>query len=554
MPSALDQAYEKVLEAASGPGGRLVLGENEQGRAIVANFPPTLPVMFKMFAQLYGPHAFIVTDEEEISYAALDALTDRLAVALVARGITKGDRVAIAMRNCPAWIATYMAVLKAGGIATLINGWWQGEELRHAMELTEPKLVVADGARAKLVEGLGIDTDLVALDIRAALETALAPLLDKAEDGIDLPQVMPGDDATILFTSGSTGKAKGAVSTHHAVVQGTYTYVTSLMVLRGVLESQGNPVPEQMRALVSVPLFHVTGEVPVMLTSYVIDRGLVLMHKWDAELALQMIERHKVTVFTGVPTMALELMSHERKGDYDLSSLGDINSGGAARPAAHLKRQDEDLPGTRSIQGYGLTETNAVGCGNFWQNYRDKPTSVGRPQMPFVEVAIFDERGQQVPAGQTGEIGIRAAANIRGYWNDEEATKAAFIDGYFRTGDVGYLDEEGYLFIVDRMKNIIIRGGENIAAAEVEDALYACSAVAECMVMAKKDERLGEVPMAIVWCEGEDDCDPETLRAHLKGKLAAFKVPETIVMADAPLPRLGTGKIDRMALAKQYGD
>ncbi|WP_343344108.1 class I adenylate-forming enzyme family protein [Sphingomicrobium sp. XHP0239] len=552
MPSALDQAYEKVLEAASGPGGRLVLGENADGRTIVSNFPPTLPMMFMMFAQLYGPNPYIITDDEQLTYEELNALTDRLAKALVGRGLAKGDRVAIAMRNCPSWIVGYMAALKAGGVATLINGWWQGEELRHAMKLTAPAMVLADGARAKLVEGLGIDTDLVTLDIRKPVEQAYAALLDKADEGIELPAVTPEDDATILFTSGSTGKAKGAISTHHRVCQATYTYVTSLMVLRGVLESQGNPVPEQMRALVSVPLFHVTGEVPVMLTSYVIDRALVLMHKWDAEMALRMIQDHKVTVFTGVPTMALELMNHEKKDDYDLSSLSDINSGGAARPASHLKRQDEDLPGTRSIQGYGLTETNAVGCGNFWQNYRDKPTSVGRPQEPFVEIAIFDDHGEQVPQGRTGEIGLRAAANIKGYWNDPEATEAGFIDGYFRTGDIGYLDDEGYLFIVDRMKNIIIRGGENIAAAEVEEALYAHPAVAECMVMAKKDERLGEVPIAIVWCE--DDCGSDVLREHLKTKLARFKVPDEIIMADAPLPRLGTGKIDRMALAKQYGD
>ena len=552
MPSALDQAYEKVLAAASGPGGRLVLGENADGRTIVSNFPPTLPMMFMMFAQLYGPNPYIITDDETLTYADLNALTDRLAKALVARGVAKGDRVAIAMRNCPSWIVGYMAALKAGGVATLINGWWQGEELRHAMELTGPTMVIADGPRARLVEGLGIDTDLVTIDIRKPAEQAYAALLDGADEGVELPAVTPEDEATILFTSGSTGKAKGAVSTHHQVTQATYTYVTSLIVLRGVLESQGNPVPEQMRALVSVPLFHVTGEVPVMLTSYVIDRALVLMPKWDAEMALRMIQDHKVTVFTGVPTMALELMNHEKKGEYGLSTLGDINSGGAARPASHLKRQDEDLPGTRSIQGYGLTETNAVGCGNFWQNYRDKPTSVGRPQEPFVEIAIFDDHGERVLQGQTGEIGLRAAATIKGYWNDEEATEAGFIDGFFRTGDVGYLDEEGYLFIVDRMKNIIIRGGENIAAAEVEEALYAYPAVAECMVMAKKDERLGEVPMAIVWCEG--DCTAEELRDHLKSKLAAFKVPEDIVMADAPLPRLGTGKIDRMALAKQYGD
>ncbi|MCJ7421448.1 class I adenylate-forming enzyme family protein [Sphingomicrobium astaxanthinifaciens] len=553
MPSELDQKYEAVLAAVSGEGGRIVIGPDARGRPTVANFPPTLPMMFMMFAQFYADHPYVISGEEKLTYAEINALTDKIAKGLVARGIEKGDRVAIAMRNCTSWIAAYMGVVKAGGVATLINGWWREEELRHALELTAPRLIIADAPRAAMARGLGHGDSTLDIDIDQPVETAMAALLGAADETA-LPQVTPDDDATILFTSGSTGKAKGALSTHGQVVQGTYTYVVSLMVLRGILESEGRPVPEQMRALVSVPLFHVTGEVPVMLTSYVIDRALVLMPKWDAELAMQLIEKEKVTVFTGVPTMALELMTHPNKDNYDLSSLGDINSGGAARPAAHLKRQEEDLPGTRSIQGYGLTETNAVGCGNFWQNYKERPTSVGRPQMPFVEIAILGDDGKRLPAGQTGEIAIRSAATIKGYWGDEEATAAAYTDdGFFRTGDIGYLDEEDYLYIVDRMKNIIIRGGENIAAAEVEEALYAHPAVAEAVVLAKKDERLGEVPFAIVSCP-EGGCDAEDLRSFCGERLAAFKVPEEIVVADTALPRLGTGKVDRIALAKQYRD
>ncbi|WP_265587176.1 class I adenylate-forming enzyme family protein [Sphingomicrobium arenosum] len=553
MPSVLDQKYEAVLAAVSGTGGRIVIGQDAEGRATVANFPPTLPMFFMMFAQLYADHPYVISGDERLTYAEMNALSDRMAKGLVARGVTKGDRVAIAMRNCTSWIAAYMATVKAGGVATLINGWWREEELAHAFELTEPKLIIADAPRAAMAEKLGHGDITLDVDIDQPVAAALAALLEAPEDTA-LPTVTPEDDATILFTSGSTGKAKGALSTHGQVVQGTYTYVVSLMVLRGILESEGNPVPEQMRALVSVPLFHVTGEVPVMLTSYVIDRALVLMPKWDAELAMQLIEKEKVTVFTGVPTMALELMTHPKKGDYDLSSLGDINSGGAARPASHLKRQDDDLPGTRSIQGYGLTETNAVGCGNFWQNYKDRPTSVGRPQMPFVEIGIYGDDGKMLPAGQSGEIAIRSAATIKGYWRDEEATEAAYTDeGYFRTGDIGYLDEDGYLYIVDRMKNIIIRGGENIAAAEVEEVLHTHPAVAEAVVLAKKDERLGEVPFAIVSCP-RGGCDAEGLRVHCAERLAAFKVPEEIVIADTALPRLGTGKIDRIALAKQYRD
>ncbi|MCM8557792.1 class I adenylate-forming enzyme family protein [Sphingomicrobium sediminis] len=552
MPSPLDQKYEAVLAALSGPGGRIVIDQDEQGRSFVANFPQTLPMFFGMFAQLYGPNDFVISGDERLTYAEFDALSTKAAQGLVAMGIEKGDRVGIAMRNCTAWVVAYAAIAKAGGVATLINGWWRHEELAHAIELTEPKAVICDHPRARLIEKLGTDTKVVDADIDQPITQALADLMG-ADEGTALPEVQPEDDATILFTSGSTGKAKGALSTHRQVVQGAYIYVVSLMTLRGILESEGNPVPEQMRALVSVPLFHVTGQTPVMLTSYVINRALVLMPKWDVELAMQLIQDEKVTVFTGVPTMALELMAHPKKDEYDLSSLGDINSGGAPRPAAHLKRQKDDLPGTRSIQGYGLTETNAVGCGNIWDNYLAKPTSTGAPQKPFVKVAILDDEGNHLPAGQTGEVAIQAPATIKGYFRDPEATAEAYTDDhYFRTGDVGYLDEEDYLFIVDRKKSIIIRGGENIASAEVEQALYEHPAVVECVVLPRKNERLGEVPIAVVLCKGE--CTPHDLEAHCASKLAAFKVPEEFIMADAPLPRLGTGKIDRVTLQKQYGE
>ena len=312
-----------------------------------------------------------------------------------------------------------------------------------------------------------------------------------------LPDIAPDDDATILFTSGSTGEAKGALSTHRAVTTGTYAYATGLITLLGVMQSEGRPPPNPPRTLLSVPLFHVTGEVPVLLNSFVIGRGMVLMPKWDASEALELIEREKITYFVGVPTMSLELMNHPDRDKYDLSSLTDITGGGAPRPVAHVERLQQSFPNSQPALGYGLTETNAVGCGNFWSNYADKPASTGRPQAPFVELAILGADDAHLPSGERGEIAIRSAANISGYWRNPEATAAAFTaDGYVRTGDIGYLDEDGYLFIVDRKKDIIIRGGENISAAEVEAALYACDGVGEAAVFGVPDDRLGEVPIA----------------------------------------------------------
>jgi len=552
-PTELDRNYDAVLAAVTGPGGRVVLEHDAEGRAIVANFPATLPLFFKTFCALNGPVEAVIMGEERLTFAQLDALSDRLARGLVARGIAKGDRVGIAMRNCPAWILAYMATIKAGAIATLLNGWWQSEELEHALQLTEPTLILADAPRAKRIEASCVACAIETLDIEQHAETAFAGLLAEVSDDTCLPEITPDDDATILFTSGSTGEAKGALSTHRAVTTGIYAYATSLMVLRGILESEGRPPLNPLKTLVVVPLFHVTGEVPVLLNSFVISRGMVLMHKWDAAEALRLIEKEKITYFVGVPTMSLELMNHPDRGNYDLSTLTDIAAGGAPRPVAHVERLRRAFPAAQPALGYGLTETNAVGCGNFWGNYAAKPASTGRAQAPFVELAILGEDDRHLPNFERGEIAIRSAANIKGYWRNPDATKAAFTaDGYLKTGDVGYLDEDGYLFIVDRKKDIIIRGGENISAAEVEAALYGCEGISEAAVFGAADDRLGEIPIAVLHRREGSSISEEELRGFLAGRLAAFKIPGRMIFTDEPLPRLGTGKIDRIALKQQY--
>ena len=552
MPSELDLKYDDMLARVIGPGGRLIIGEDEQGRAIVTNFPATLPSFFRTFCALNAQAEAIVAGEERLTFADLDLWSEKLAHALVSRGIQKGDRVGIAMRNCPAWVVGYMAIAKAGGIAALLNGWWQPHEMKHALDMVEPKLIIADAPRAKRIEGVCGACSLVSLPIEQHLEQALAPLLDGADAEAELPDIGPEDDATILFTSGSTGESKGALSTHRAVTTGVYAYATGLIVLLGIMTEE-NRAPATKRTLINVPLFHVTGEVPVMLNSFVISRTMVMMAKWDAGEALRLIDKEGITYFVGVPTMSMELMNHPDRDKYDLSSLTDIAAGGAPRPVSHVERLSEEFPKAQPALGYGLTETNAVGCSNFWGNYAAKPDSTGRAQKPFVELAILGAGDTHLPSGERGEIAIKSAANIKCYWEDPEATKAAFTaDGYIRTGDIGYVDEDGYLFIVDRKKDIIIRGGENIACAEVEAEIYACPAVAEACVFGIPDDRLGEVPVAIVYREEGSDLTEEELRAFLEPRISAFKIPARFTFADEPLPKLGTGKIDRVAIKAQY--
>ena len=554
MPTELDRRFDDILSAVTGPGGRLAIGEDDRGRPIVTNFPATLPSFFAAFCALNAHAEAVVAGDERLTFADLERVSNRLALALVARGVQKGDRVGIAMRNCPSWIVGYMAAVKAGGIATLINGWWESGELAHALKLTEPKLVLADAPRAKRIAAAGYECEVVTLPIEQPVEQAIADLLGDADEAQALPEIAPEDDATILFTSGSTGDAKGALSTHRAVTTATYAYASGLMVLLGVLTREGRAPTSPPRTLLSVPLFHVTGEVPVMLNSFVVSRCMVVMPKWDAGEALRLIEQEKVTYFVGVPTMSLELMTHPDRDNYDLSSLRDITAGGAPRPVSHVERLQEEFPEAQPALGYGLTETNATGCSNFWGNYANKPASTGRAQKPLVDVAILGPGDHRLPTGEVGEIGIQTAGNISCYWRNPDATAALLTpDGYVRTGDIGYLDEDGYLFIVDRKKEIIIRGGENISAAEVEAEIYACEAVAEACVFGKADERLGEVPCAILHLQEGAQMTESKLRSFLEGRLARFKMPEEILFSDHPLPRLGTGKIDRVALKAQYG-
>ncbi len=549
MASDLDRKFDETLAAITGPGGRIIIDRDKQGRAIVGNFPATLPLLFRTFCALNAQTEALVSGEERLTFADLDRWSDSLARAIAWRGVAKGDRVAIAMRNCPSWVVTYMAVLKAGAVATLLNGWWQSHELRHAIEMTRPTLIIADLPRAARIEAVNRDVPVIVVEAEQVLETALKPLLEG--DEAELPEIVAEDDATILFTSGSTGEAKGALSTHRAVTTGVYAYATGLMTLLSIMENERRPPKNPPRTLITVPLFHVTGEVPVLLNSFVIGRGMVMMPKWDAGEALRLIEKEKVTYFVGVPTMSLELMTHPDRDKHDLSSLTDIAAGGAPRPVSHVERLQKAFGWAQPALGYGLTETNAVGCSNFWTNYAEKPGSTGRAQKPLVDIAILGEDGRHLAAGERGEIGIRSAANFKCYWEDPESTGAAFTgDGFVRTGDIGYLDEDGYLFIVDRKKDIIIRGGENISAAEVEAACYACPDVAEAAVFGAPDERLGEVPVAVIHARGE--LDENRLRKFLEANIAAFKVPARFIFSEQPLPRLGTGKIDRVALKALY--
>ena len=558
MPTELDVTMNDVVGRLTAPGGMLETVPFDRGGVVLPmlkNAPPTLPVLFEMFCAQHGDADFLVDGEIRLTFAQTYAAARAVAGGLVAgHGVQKGDRIGIAARNLANWIVAYMAVVMAGGCASLLNGWWSGEEMAAGIELTGCTMVLADKQRAARIAELNLPTKVVLFDHDCGWEKGLAALLANGGDADTPLPALTGDDlATILYTSGSTGQSKGAWSDHRAVTQGVFSFVAQTVTVLTIMTEKGEAPTIQPCSLVNVPLFHVTGEVPLFLQSFVIGRKLVMMPKWDAEEAMRLIEAEKVTYFVGVPLMSFEIATHPNRDKYDLTSCTAYAAGGAPRPVDHVRRIKEALPHAFPLLGYGLTETNAVGCGNLNENYLAKPGSTGSATKPLVEVAALDDAGAVLGAGVTGEVAIRTVANFGGYWQNPQATAEAITaDGWFRTGDLGYLDTEGYLFIVDRKKDIIIRGGENITCIEVEEAIYAHPDVAEASVFGVPDEKFGELPVAVYQVEEGRSLSEDDLKAFLKMHIAPFKVPVRLWEETESLPRLGTEKVDKRALKARY--
>jgi acyl-CoA synthetase (AMP-forming)/AMP-acid ligase II len=562
MPSQLDLDLERAFERHYAPGGLLETAPFHVARfgvdmpALVQS-PPALPQYLEHFSAAHSDKEFIVDGDTRLTFGEAYAAAREAAGGLVAgHGVEKGDFVGIAARNSANWIVAYMAVLMAGGCATLLNGWWQGGELVEGIRLAPCKWVIADDRLASRLEGLDHGATILRMAHDCPPAEGLAALTENG-GGADTPlPVLTGNDrATMLYTSGSTGQSKGAWSDHRGKTQATMNYLAQSIAVLGLMEERGELPSSQPTALVNVPLFHVTGEVPLLLQSYAMGRKLVMMPKWDAEAAMRLIEAEKVTYFVGVPLMSYEIATHPNKDHYDLSSCVTFAGGGAPRPVEHVSRIKEALPNAFPILGYGLTETNGVGAGNFNENYMAKPGSTGRASPPLVELGILDDDGRVLAQGEVGEVCIRSICNFVGYWNNDEATAEAFTaDGWFRSGDLGYLDADAYLYIVDRKKDIVIRGGENISTVEVEGAIYAHPDVAEASVFGLPDDRFGEVPAAVYVAEDGRDVSPEALRAFVAARIAPFKVPVKFWQVHEELPRLGTEKVDKRTLRARYAE
>ena len=542
------KSFAEACSDLTGPGGPFELSTMEirgQETRIFKNAPNSLRDLFAT-ARRRGEDTFLVYEDERHCFADVMARVDALAATLVNDfGIAPGDRVAIGMRNYPEWVISFAAITSVGAISVSLNAWWTAEELDYALGDSGSKLIVADIERARLVAPLLAQHDARCLCVRS---DEVPEGIDRWDDFVKLGAAMPeieidaDSDATILYTSGTTGHPKGAVSTHRAVVSALQSFACRTVASVLSLDKLPEPSKHPTSFILVVPLFHVTGCVPVMLSCFSAGYKLVMMYKWDPARALELIERERITQFVGVPTQSWDLLECPDFASRDTSSLAAVGGGGAPAPPELVRRVDKSFKGGRPNIGYGMTETNAYGPGNSGDDYLRKPTSCGRV-VPSVEMRVTDDQDRVLGTDEVGELWFKGPNLIRGYWNQPEATAETLVDGWLRTGDIGRIDDEGFVYVQDRAKDMVLRAGENVYCAEVEAAIYEHPAVYEAAVFGVPHERLGEeVAVAIVPKEGQS-VDADSLREFLKRHLASFKIPTHVTLHSEQLPRNPAGKI-----------
>ena len=527
------------------------------------NTPKTLANYFE-FGLLFPEWEFIVFEGERFTFQEIYKKAAQTANALKQFGINKGDRVAICMANNPEYIILFMAITSMGGVCVLLNSWWVPDEISYGLEDSEAKILIGDERRLK---GLDKFRDLKKIIVRSESTSEFIHFNDFIEQHADTypeTDLDTNDNATIFYTSGSTGFPKGVLSTHRNILATIFSWALVTTLKREVDAAEENlevgstseepttPI-NQSAILHCVPLFHVTGSHSGFLMSIIAGRKMVMMTKWDPGIALKLIQDEKIGAITGVPTQTWDLLTHPDKDKYDLSTFKELSGGGAPRPPEHVKKLKDGFKDSEPSIGYGLTETNAAGTLNLGKDYLTHPGSCGRAIPPVTDVAIIDENWNFLDASKAvGEIVIKSPANMVGYWNNQEATNEVFNDdGWFKSGDLGYI-EDGFVFIVDRVKDLVIRGGENISCIEVESAIYLHPSVQEVAVFGIPEERLGETLCAAIVLKTSMSLSKELLQAFLKDKLAAYKIPSVVQMRSEALPRIASGKFSKKQLRDEF--
>jgi acyl-CoA synthetase (AMP-forming)/AMP-acid ligase II len=520
------------------------------------NALPNLAVLAAHANASFGDREFVVYEDERVTYAAWHRAVATLAHALQERGVKKGDRVALAMRNLPEWPVAFFAAAVTGAIVVPLNAWWTGEELAFGLADSGATVLICDAERWDRISPYKAEMPALAhvMVARAGAAAMAEPAITLESiigtaksyaDLADLPlpdvAIAPDDAATIFYTSGTTGKPKGALGSHRNLLTNGFSsaYSGAATMLR-----RGEPLPEpSIRAsLLVIPMFHVTACSASMIPTIQAGHKIVLLHKWDTVKAFEIIEREKINATGGVPFIAWQLIEHPDRAKYDLSSIDAISYGGAPS-APELVSKIYEIFGAFPGNGWGMTETMATVTSHVAEDYLNRPDSCG-PAVAVSDVKIMSEDGStELPVGEVGELWARGPQIVKGYWNRPDATAETFVDGWVRTGDLARVDDEGFCFIVDRAKDMIIRGGENIYSSEVENILYEHPAVTDAALIGIPHQTLGEEPAAVVHLAPGMTASEDELREYVSERLAKFKVPVKIIFTQDTLPRNANGKI-----------
>ncbi len=519
----------------------------------------------KSLVDLWGaaaPHAgktFTVFEDERVTYDAFRRASYAFAKALLAVGVSHGDRVALVMRNQTEWPVAFYGAALAGAVVTPLNAWWTANELAFAIEDSGASVLILDEERfARIGEDLPRFEAVRAVYV-SRLDgpaprgvTTLERIIGTPADWASLPEagphpvsIDPEDRATLFYTSGTSGKPKGALATHRAVTTPVFAQILSqvrTMLRRGEAPPAPDPSAPQKCGLLSIPLFHVTGCFSSLNTTIAMGNKVVMMRKWDTERALALIEREKVTLVGGVPTIAWQLIEHPARARHDCSTIDSVAYGGAPAAPELVRRIREAFPNAVPATGWGMTETCATFTHHLGEDYEHRPESCG-PAIPVADMKVVDADGTTLPAGGVGELLVRGPHVVEGYWNRPEENAATFVDGWLKTGDLARIDDEGFCTIVDRAKDVIIRGGENIYSAEVEGVLYEHPAIMDAALVPIPHPRLGEEAGAVVTLKPGRTASEDELKAHVAKHLAKFKIPARVITCDEPLPRNANGKI-----------
>ncbi len=532
---------------------------NGQSLRAWAIAPPTLRDLW-LAAAGYGDADYLVYQEERWTYAQAHEQVASIANYLQANGVGKDDKVAIAMRNYPEWMLSFWAIVCIGAVPVGVNAWWVAEELEYGLKDSGAKLLICDGERLQRFGSVRSSfPELAVVAVRVddvpAWATPWSVAL-AAESVLPEASIEPDDDACIFYTSGTTGHPKGARLTHRGCANNVVTQTFASFALKTAqAKVQHTELPTMSReglpqtsTIAVTPLFHVTAN-GMALTLTAGGGKIVHTYKWDAGEALRLIEKERITNFSGVPIMTREIFDHPDFATTDTSSVDSFGGGGAPVQADLIEKVSASGRSAMMAQGYGMTETSTMASAAYGIYQLDKPTSAGMV-MPVFDVKCVDEQGNDLPAGETGELCLRGVQIFKGYLNRPDATADAIVDGWLHTGDIGYVDQDNFIHLVDRAKDMVLRGGENVYSSEVEMVIYRYDDVAECAVFAVPDDRLGEEVGVAIYAPKNPSFDANALRTFCKAHLAAFKVPRYIWVLDAPLPRNASGKFVKKELQK----